>query len=126
MLCKRCRRKSFLWAFLSTVITGIRAHRAKTLRPAQTSPIRLPITSAHPTRCNWPKLTTARSNGDSEDHSAYLHFYRDQMREWIFFTDLHTFKDRYEVVQQKGLQGFCSWVLGEEDPEIWKFLPHRR
>jgi spore germination protein YaaH len=47
------------------------------------------------------------------------------MREWIFFTDLRTFKDRYELVQKNGLQGFCSWVLGEEDPAIWKFLPQR-
>ena len=62
---------------------------------------------------------------DAEDHSAYFHFYRDQMREWIFFTDLHTFKDRYELVKQNGLQGFCSWVLGEEDPAIWTFLPRR-
>jgi len=63
---------------------------------------------------------------DAADHSAYFFFYRDQMREWIFFTDLHAFKDRYELVRQNGLQGFCSWVLGEEDPAIWTFLPHRR
>jgi spore germination protein YaaH len=62
---------------------------------------------------------------DAEDHSAYFYFYRDQMREWIFFTDLHTFKDRYELIQKDGLQGFCSWVLGEEDPAIWNYLPHR-
>jgi len=62
---------------------------------------------------------------DAADHSAWFYFYRDQMREWIFFTDLQTFKDRYELVQQKNLQGFCSWVLGEEDPAIWKFLPQR-
>ena len=62
---------------------------------------------------------------DAEDHSAYFYFYRDQMREWIFFTDQRTFKDRYELVQKNGIQGFCSWVLGEEDPEIWKFLPQR-
>jgi len=62
---------------------------------------------------------------DAEDHSAYFYFYRDQMREWIFFTDLHTFKDRYELIQKDDLQGFCSWVLGEEDPAIWTFLPHR-
>jgi len=63
---------------------------------------------------------------DDFDHSAYFWFYRDQMREWIFFTDLHTFKDRYELVQKSGIQGFCSWVLGEEDPEIWKFLPRHQ
>jgi spore germination protein YaaH len=62
---------------------------------------------------------------DAEDHSAYFYFYRDQMREWIYFTDLRTFKDRYELAQKNDLQGFCSWVLGEEDPAIWTFLPHR-
>jgi spore germination protein YaaH len=62
---------------------------------------------------------------DADDHSAYFYFYRDQMREWVFFTDQRTFKDRYELVQQNNLQGFCSWVLGEEDPEIWKILPRR-
>jgi len=63
---------------------------------------------------------------DEFDHSAYFWFYRDQMREWIFFTDLHTFKDRYELVQKDGLQGFCSWVLGEEDPAIWSYLPRHQ
>lgn len=62
---------------------------------------------------------------DAADHSAYFFFYRDQMREWIFYTDLRTFKDRYELVRQRGLQGFCSWVLGEEDPTIWTLMPHR-
>ena len=62
---------------------------------------------------------------DAEDHSAYLYFYRDQMREWIYFTDLRTFKDRYALAEQNGLDGFCSWVLGQEDLEIWSFLPQR-
>ncbi len=65
----------------------------------------------------------AKIQWDEFDHTAYFWFYRDQMREWIFFTDLHTFKDRYELVQKNGLQGFCSWVLGEEDPAIWNYLP---
>ena len=63
---------------------------------------------------------------DDADHSAFFYFYRDQMREWIFFTDLHTFKDRYELVQDRHLQGFCSWVLGTEDPAIWSVLPDRK
>ncbi len=62
---------------------------------------------------------------DSLDHSAYFWFYRDQMREWVFYTDLHTFQDRYELVKERGLEGFCSWVLGAEDPAIWKYLPDR-
>ena len=63
---------------------------------------------------------------DEGDRSAFVYFYRDQMREWIFFTDLHTFRDRYQLVNDRKLQGFCSWVLGTEDPEVWSLLPDRR
>ena len=66
----------------------------------------------------------AKVQWDEGDHSAYFFFYRDQLREWIFFTDARTFEDRYQLAQQKGLSGFCSWVLGEEDPAIWAFLPN--
>jgi spore germination protein YaaH len=62
---------------------------------------------------------------DEFDRSAFVWFYRDQMREWIFFTDLRTFRERYQLVQDRGLEGFCSWVLGSEDPAIWAFLPDR-
>jgi spore germination protein YaaH len=78
---------------------------------------------------NAMQLSTAydgKVQWDEADRTAYFWFYRDQMREWIFFTDLRTFKDRYELVQKSGIQGFCSWVLGEEDPEIWKFLPRHQ
>ena len=67
----------------------------------------------------------AKPEWDAGDRTAFVYFYRDQMREWIFFTDLHTFRDRYQLAADRGLQGFCSWVLGTEDPEIWTFLPDR-
>ena len=60
---------------------------------------------------------------DSTDRSAWFYFYRDEMREWIFFTDARTFRERYTLVKDRGLQGFCSWVLGEEDTGIWDLLP---
>lgn len=28
--------------------------------------------------------------------------------------------------KDRGLEGFCSWVLSAEDPEIWKTLPQRQ
>ena len=62
---------------------------------------------------------------DEEDRASYFWFYRAQMREWVFFTDRRTFEERYKLAEQKGLQGFCTWVLGDEDPEIWNFLPSR-
>lgn len=63
---------------------------------------------------------------DADDHTAWFYINRDQMREWVFFTDLRTFKDRYDLAQQNGLEGFCSWVLGQEDPQIWTVLPQRQ
>jgi spore germination protein YaaH len=63
---------------------------------------------------------------DSVDHTAWFYIYRDQLREWVFYTDAHTFEDRYKLAQEHGLEGFCSWVLGTEDPEIWKLLPDRK
>ena len=68
----------------------------------------------------------AQTQWDPVDRSAFFWIYRDQMREWVFYTDKHTFAERYDVVKQRGLQGFCSWVLGEEDPAIWSVLPSRR
>ena len=63
---------------------------------------------------------------DAVDRVSWFYFYRDDMREWIFFTDEHTFRERYELVRQHGLQGFCSWVLGQEDPSIWNVLPSHK
>jgi spore germination protein YaaH len=60
---------------------------------------------------------------DDLDHTPYFWFYRDQMREWIFYTNQRAFMDRYNLAQQSGIQGICSWVLGEEDPAIWAALP---
>jgi spore germination protein YaaH len=73
-------------------------------------------------------LDLARAYGgkvewDPVDRTAWTWFYRDDMREWIFFTDERTFRERYDLVKQRGLQGFCSWVLGQEDPSIWNALP---
>ncbi len=63
---------------------------------------------------------------DEGDRSSFFYFYRDQMREWVFFTDLRTFRARYRLAASQGLEGFCAWVLGMEDPRIWSFLPNRR
>jgi spore germination protein YaaH len=80
------------------------------------TPDALQFASAYQGKVEW----------DSVDRSAYFYFYRDQMREWIYFTDLRTFRERYQLLEDHGLEGFCSWVLGNEDPAIWGFLPGRR
>ncbi len=63
---------------------------------------------------------------DEADHTPWFYFYRDDMREWVFYTNERAFHDRYELARDKHLEGVCSWVLGEEDPAIWTSLPRAR
>ena len=63
---------------------------------------------------------------DSSDRVAWFYFYRDDNREWVFYTDKRGFQERLNLVRDRGLEGFCSWVLGNEDPEIWSLLPSHR
>src|ERR1700761_2487314 len=68
----------------------------------------------------------AQVQWDAQDHSTYFYFYRDQMREWIFYTEERGFRDRYNLAKEQHLQGICAWVLGQEDPSIWNVLPERQ
>lgn len=63
---------------------------------------------------------------DDYDRSASMVFYRDNVREWVYYTDGRTFGERYDLVKKQRLAGFASWVLGSEDPAIWKRLPSRK
>jgi spore germination protein YaaH len=63
---------------------------------------------------------------DSFDSTAWFYFYRDDNREWVFYTDKRGFEERLNLVRDRNLQGFCSWVLGTEDPEIWTVLPSHK
>ena len=63
---------------------------------------------------------------DSTDRASWFYFYRDFTREYVFLTDARTFRERWNLANQRGLQGFCSWVLGDEDTEIWNLLPSRK
>ena len=60
---------------------------------------------------------------DPVEHESWFWFYRDGMREWVFLPDARAFRDRVALVRQYGLQGYCSWVLGAEDPKVWDALP---
>lgn len=67
-----------------------------------------------------------RVEWDPADRSAWFYFYRDDEREWVFYTDKRGIQERLSLVRDRGLEGFCSWVLGTEDPEIWSLLPSHK
>lgn len=68
----------------------------------------------------------AQLQWDATEHETWFYFYRDQMREWVSMPDAHSFRDRYALVKERGLEGFCVWVLGAEDPKVWDELPKAR
>jgi len=63
---------------------------------------------------------------DPTDRVAWFYFYKDDNREWVFYTDKRGFQERLNLARDYHLQGFCSWVLGTEDPAIWSILPSHR
>jgi spore germination protein YaaH len=63
-----------------------------------------------------------RVEWDAADRTAWFYFYKDDNREWVFYTDRRGFEERLKLVRDYKLQGFCSWVLGTEDPAIWSVL----
>ena len=67
-----------------------------------------------------------REQWDEADHTPWFYFYRDDMREWVFYTNGRAFGDRYGLARANGLEGVCAWVLGEEDPAIWATIPAKR
>jgi len=53
------------------------------------------------------KANSAHLEWDPVDRTAWMYFYRDDEREWIFYTDVRTFKERYALVKDRELYGFC-------------------
>jgi spore germination protein YaaH len=41
---------------------------------------------------------------------------------WLFMEDAHSFKEKLKFVPEYGFRGMSVWVLGTEDPAIWKVL----
>ena len=44
---------------------------------------------------------------------------------WLFIEDARSFKKKLNLVPKYGFRGISVWLLGTEDPGIWKVLQHR-
>lgn len=53
----------------------------------------------------------------------YTVFDNGGLFEYIYFEDARSFKAKYDLMKKYKLRGFSAWVLGNEDPAIWKSLP---
>ncbi len=67
-----------------------------------------------------------KTQWDAVEHTPWFYIDRDQMREWVFYTNQRAFMDRFNLAKQYGIQGVCAWDLGDEDPAIWAAIPDKR
>lgn len=63
---------------------------------------------------------------DDTDKTPWYFFYRDYLREYVFWTDARAFRERWQLVDRHNLHGISCWVLGDEDPSIWAEVPTRK
>ena len=62
---------------------------------------------------------------DDVDKTPWFFFYRDLLREYVFWTDARAFRERWSLSVDNQLHGISCWALGQEDPAVWGVLPSR-
>jgi spore germination protein YaaH len=62
---------------------------------------------------------------DAVERAPWFHFYRDGLREYVFYNDARSFRERLGLARARKLHGVSCWVLGVEDPAMWEALPAR-
>ncbi len=64
----------------------------------------------------------AKINWLDDQKVAYTFFENGGLFEYIFFEDARSFQHKLDLVKEYKLRGFSVWVIGQEDPNIWKSL----
>ncbi|MCI0695395.1 glycosyl hydrolase family 18 protein [candidate division KSB1 bacterium] len=64
----------------------------------------------------------AKINWLDEQKVPFTFFENAGLFEYIFFENAQSFQHKLDLVRQNQLRGFSVWVIGNEDPEIWKIL----
>jgi len=107
-------RRSSRWAsrfMLSLVRWHSRKGSCAAGSPPRTSPTQVRV-HRHRRRMELARVYAGRVEWDAGRRSSWFFFFATTCGEWVFFTDAHTFHERYSFVKTAALQGFCSWVLG--------------
>jgi spore germination protein YaaH len=64
----------------------------------------------------------AKINWLDDQKVPFTFFENGGLFEYIFFENAQSFQPKLDLVKQNNLRGFSVWVIGNEDPEIWKIL----
>ncbi|MGQ0813612.1 MAG: glycosyl hydrolase family 18 protein [Gemmatimonadota bacterium] len=76
---------------------------------------------------NWARHLAERNGAQltwHDEHKVSYTFYPVAGTfEYLFVEDARSFAAKLDLMRRKNLRGFSVWVLGPEDPNIWKELP---
>ncbi len=64
----------------------------------------------------------AKVQWDQNDQVHYAVLDNDGVFEYLYIEDAKSFAAKVELVKKYHLRGFSAWVLGYEDPAVWKVL----
>ncbi len=59
---------------------------------------------------------------DKRDEVYHAVLNNDGVFEYLYIEDARSFAAKYDLIGIYHLRGFSAWVIGEEDPGIWKLL----
>lgn len=81
-------------------------------------------TSANSVSWSWGSGLAERNGAtvkwDDVQQVPYASFEVGGTFEWVYLENARSFSAKLSLVREKKLRGFSAWVLGPEDPEIWK------
>ena len=86
-------------------------------------------TSANSVSWFWGSGLAERNGGsikwDDVQQVPYASFEVGGTFEWLYLENARSFSAKLALLREKKLRGFSAWVLGPEDPDIWKTLGSR-
>lgn len=62
---------------------------------------------------------------DAAQQVPWLRYQADGVEHEVWYEDVRSFQVKLELVQTYRLQGFSAWVIGQEDPRIWREISER-
>ena len=63
-----------------------------------------------------------KAKWDERDEVNYAVIDNDGVFEYVYIEDARSFAAKLNLVKEYHLRGFSAWVIGDEDPGIWKLL----
>ena len=65
---------------------------------------------------------SAKMRWDEHNQVNYTVLDNDGVFEYLYIEDARSFAAKLDLVKEYHLRGFSAWVLGDEDPGVWKIL----